>query len=1159
VLPQSILYRPVVLSETRYAQLNPVLGNLKVFVRCKDYNKTQGVNAYDMNAVEEEFYQAKVPLNDNGFEYPVRGVYIDVVKQEDDSLEIEYFARDILVNESNYNIEGGNLYFNKSIEALVSEKYPLFEDFLSQSWTSEMIDHTIFYSVRIVFDRFVPDTNDETRRLALAQATSYTIMDYFNQYKYAEISANMISEIAYTETLTFWSTLISAPMIYFGSWAVSATFGKMFGEAGAKVVMAGLQKSVTEGIKGMIIAPIKEVFDEIVKDSFIEALSEWIVDLAGGPEDLGFWLSSLLTSRREVSGALGQLAGVGRSHTFSSISNLISLVQAISSGDQEAIIAINHDLEQQQQANQLKQEQSSFWSKLLLANLLKGVFMTLPSVFLGSFSFVALAGLSKMVTSSIKLSPRAYAAFKTQHHNIRKEGKAIEQAVGTGSEFSIKSMVSDRLKRPSELEGMNIDQNNEFDEESGGSIPNLSNAIKLNPDPRKVQRSALWRKLSEISLVNSYRDTSFAVELFNVLYPDGYGGFKDPILSLNTWGMERGLGGEHLSFWGGLPNEYYVDTIKELRIEKKTDVKIDILNIGDDFEGLFPELDKDMVNYIHSKLFDPDYDQNKPEGVMDQIIYRSDLVLEAREFLKTTTYKGFWILKDGIINPLVLEVLQDKFSKGEEWSKLERIIADVASFYMGSMHNGESMPDGGYDSRLIKLYEEATGKEAFVNNLPTEPFKNWYDTKQVTLPRITQWDTLDKIKQIQIIEPTFQKQENLRQIIHDQLQHYSQTGERLFSSEEVQAESGFGYRAMVRYTNIILEEIFIDPESASLIYDMILGKITKSYQKIKEELIGHFIILKTTPTQWFDMLKNREGKSPSEMHVEVECIRKGHINLKPIGTVLGCPDCAYETILNRPLQFQDVLDLAAGHNVQAISFFDDSKPLSEDEFNKLVNDYNAQHQDSDNYKTGKLTYLNLKWKCLEYGHIFERNYANIRDSNIRNYCPTCISSIGQQITLEKAEDAFQGYIVQPFRSNEPLYKFLPKRTLLMPKYQAISNPRCHVDIYGVIYVAGKEFKIAIEYQGAQHYSLIAYTNLARSQDIKRNIYKTDAEYEIEYNAQLERDKTKVKMFEDLNKDGYYLIVVPYKISPAKRKSFILQEFIKQTGVNPGQASIFDYL
>lgn len=129
----------------------------------------------------------------------------------------------------------------------------------------------------------------------------------------------------------------------------------------------------------------------------------------------------------------------------------------------------------------------------------------------------------------------------------------------------------------------------------------------------------------------------------------------------------------------------------------------------------------------------------------------------------------------------------------------------------------------------------------------------------------------------------------------------------------------------------------------------------------------------------------------------------------------------------------------------------------------------------------------------------------------------------------------------------------------MDKYQEISHPNCHVDVYGVIFVAGKEFKIAIEHQGPQHYSLTAYINIARAQDIKRGIYKTYQQYEEDFNAQVERDKAKVELFEDLNKDGYYLIVVPYWKSPSERKDFILQEFITQTSVNPSQPSILDYL
>ena len=78
-----------------------------------------------------------------------------------------------------------------------------------------------------------------------------------------------------------------------------------------------------------------------------------------------------------------------------------------------------------------------------------------------------------------------------------------------------------------------------------------------------------------------------------------------------------------------------------------------------------------------------------------QIVYRIGLILEAGEFLKSITYNGLEILIDEVINPEVLAFIQDKFNKGEECSKLERIIADVGCYLMGrykydGMVNSES-------------------------------------------------------------------------------------------------------------------------------------------------------------------------------------------------------------------------------------------------------------------------------------------------------------------------------------------------------------------------------------------------------------------------------------------------------------------------------------
>ena len=185
-----------------------------------------------------------IPLHPNGFEYPIREISIEIIQNiRFNSLT----RRTIIVNESYFTTDRGNIYFTKPLEDIILEKYPNFADLVEQNFK-------LYYQVHISFDIFIPDTSAETHGLALAQATFYTIMDYFNQYTYAQTTANMISEITYTETMTFWSTVISAPLVYLGSYLAS---GKTSALSGAKLVK-------------MILSPVKETYEEIV----IEGLSK---------------------------------------------------------------------------------------------------------------------------------------------------------------------------------------------------------------------------------------------------------------------------------------------------------------------------------------------------------------------------------------------------------------------------------------------------------------------------------------------------------------------------------------------------------------------------------------------------------------------------------------------------------------------------------------------------------------------------------------------------------------------------------------------------------------------------------------------------------------------------------------------------------------------
>ena len=139
VLPQQVLFRPIILSERRYSKLAPVSGHLTVTTQCKDYGNTKGVDPYEMTPLEVQAgYKAKIPLMNDSFYYPLISVIIDIVKESDS--ETGHFAKNLIINSSYYRLDSGNLYFTKSLETIISEKYPEFETVLSQTWIEEFLD-----------------------------------------------------------------------------------------------------------------------------------------------------------------------------------------------------------------------------------------------------------------------------------------------------------------------------------------------------------------------------------------------------------------------------------------------------------------------------------------------------------------------------------------------------------------------------------------------------------------------------------------------------------------------------------------------------------------------------------------------------------------------------------------------------------------------------------------------------------------------------------------------------------------------------------------------------------------------------------------------------------------------------------------------------------
>ncbi len=743
-LPLSVLYKPVVLSKERYGKIQPTPGHLVITVQTKDYNNTKGINPYTLTHVEQLVgYKAKIPLINKEFEYPIQYISIDMLKQL--GILPIYFARDIIINKSYYAIEDGNLYFTKSLEEIVSEQYSEFETELQQA---DLFLTTIYFDIHIFFDRFVPDNTTETNSLALAQATSYAIMDYFNQYTYAEVTANMISEIAYTETLTFWSTLISAPLVFLGSWAIMGT--KTFL---AQAEVGTVKALLTQFAGQFIMAPIKEVFQEIIEDGFKEAIAENFVDLIGGTEDLGFWLSSLWTSKREVGGALSQIS-LGKVEGKTSLGSVLSIASARLSGDTEVKNAIltqmKQELAQKTQEYQQKRAEMSTWQKLMNAGTFRIIVMTVASLFFGGSSFLALLGLNKALKTTANMAPRIYGEAKARSHANRKDG--IIKAYGENNFYENLKNMENQMKKPSNIDGEALNsifrslQKLSTTTETN-IAPSIAGAPRINPNPKSVQRNLLAEKFNKIANFENFgnvdSDKSFKERWLT--QTDGPGG---SISLIHEFSVKKDI--SILSLFKNLEidvmdysiaiNSKIVDSENFDTILKPQDQlllapiskgrKPDPSSVRDDIsgeitessidaeEGAFALYDQIVRKALHAELFGLEFE--KPTKPLKKTELNLDKVARAKTFLESILYNGKKVIVDGAFNWEVLTVLKEKFVKGEEFNWEEGLIADVAVFYMG---------DKNIISNVNKVEKEVENENVVENTIMDDShneFENLY-------------------------------------------------------------------------------------------------------------------------------------------------------------------------------------------------------------------------------------------------------------------------------------------------------------------------------------------------------------------------------------------------------------------------------------------------
>ncbi|KKM73081.1 hypothetical protein LCGC14_1414080, partial [marine sediment metagenome] len=162
------------------------------------------------------------------------------------------------------------------------------------------------------FDSPIPEdiidtTSNDQARMILAQTTSYTISDYFNQVQMArEDGPKKIDETEYLITVTFWSTLISSLVL------LPAAIATISVRAGISISNAFVASLIS-----IPFAVGTEIMEELYLDPFIEnVVSNYVKSLGGDEEAANYW-SLFITSFREAF-----MGGVSQAYKYQGNLNL---------------------------------------------------------------------------------------------------------------------------------------------------------------------------------------------------------------------------------------------------------------------------------------------------------------------------------------------------------------------------------------------------------------------------------------------------------------------------------------------------------------------------------------------------------------------------------------------------------------------------------------------------------------------------------------------------------------------------------------------------------------------------------------------------------------------------------------------------------------------
>ncbi|KKM63056.1 hypothetical protein LCGC14_1515400, partial [marine sediment metagenome] len=442
-MPASHLYQPVIVSSAQNVRNE---GIITVNIQTVYTSNTKGIS-HDTIFPESELYPSKVSLSSHGFEYPIKFIKLELIE---DTPTGTISIKDITLTPRSpdfrdfFYVELGNIYFRDNIDSILISDQPEFDSLISGSSTKK------YYRLTIKFDMVIQDSGSEDhKRMALSQATAYGVMDYMNQYTYAKQTADMIGDIAYTETMTLISTAISAAALLLGEWAVSG-IKELFKQASKEVtkkVVEEASKSIlkqfgmafTKFVFAVGVGSIKEMFEEIIVDGILETWGEKFIAGMGGSEDQAFWFTSLLTSGREglsgirstVMKAVNMKFGKTKiAGAFRDMRGWFATKFATDTNKEiikrnEASEKVNAEFKdgKNEQDLRLKEDKVNSWTKMIGSGLFRILRTVIPAFFMGGLLFTNTFATLGMVKQIKGFGGDIIGRYQTLKVNMKKRGR----------------------------------------------------------------------------------------------------------------------------------------------------------------------------------------------------------------------------------------------------------------------------------------------------------------------------------------------------------------------------------------------------------------------------------------------------------------------------------------------------------------------------------------------------------------------------------------------------------------------------------------------------------------------------------------------------------------------------------------------------------------